>query len=139
MGNHVSMYKQVMDISEEINSFLDEWEEDILSIFTDFEREELQFCELFVYYEADGKIGGLFFYQKKEDLIFIELDYLTPANRNLGLKTEFLTVLFDQLKYQGFRKVILLSGDQIKLDYLGELGYKESRTQASRFERTFSQ
>jgi len=133
------MYQKVNEITVEISNFLDQWEDDILSIFTDFEREELVFCDLYVYKDESGGIGGLFFFQEKEDLILIELDYLTPEHRNKGIGAAFLSPLFDQFKKRGFKKVIALTGEQIQLDYLSQLGFKESRTHAGKFERVFTQ
>lgn len=131
------MYNRLEELTPEITNFLDKWEDDILSIFSDFEREELVFCELYEY-RVDGEIGGLFFYQEKEDLILIELDYLEPKHRNKGIGSSFLTPLFDTFKKRGFKKIIALTGIDMQLEYLKNLGFTESKSHSGKYERVFT-
>lgn len=129
--------EEISNESEEFLRFLDLWSEDVEVYFPDFSIHDITFATVLLL-KINSKPSGLFIYQDKGEELHIDLDYLIPDYRNMGIGDSFFRKKLDDFKKDGFEIIISVSENPVHQKYLKELGFEQSKLHNTRFEYTIS-
>jgi len=112
-----------------VRMFLDEYQADINKIFTHFNAEDMNDASVWLTYR-DLKPSGIFIFKSTEDptALMIELDYVSPAYRDMKNAQLIFKSHMGQLKDQGITHLKALGEQPVHQQYLQSLGFEETGT-----------
>jgi hypothetical protein len=127
-------YKTVNFKSPEFEDFYGTYQDDIESLFPNFDLEETSLSDIELL-EVDNKICGVYITQGKGETLHIELDYVIQQYRDLGIGQEYLPIQFEKYKRKGYKNVLASTGNIIQQDYLASLGFLKPERMGELHER----
>lgn len=130
-------FEEISNESEEFIRFLHHWSDDIELHFPNFSIYDITFATVYLL-KVNTKPSGLFIYQDKGEQLHIDLDYLIPEYRDMGIGNSFFEKKMDDFKKEGFEIIIAVSENPIYTKYLKELGFVRSNLHNTRFEYTIT-
>lgn len=108
-----------------LQGYLSVYEDDIINHFPHFDEDVLESSYILLYY-IDGVLAGLFVYEKKGYEVHIHVDYISEEFRNKKIGHLFLGDRINEFKKDGYKRLIALSQDSSYVNYLVDLGFKNS-------------
>ncbi|MCG8574265.1 MAG: GNAT family N-acetyltransferase [Flavobacteriales bacterium] len=132
MDIRITELKDIYD--PEFQTFFNEWQSDIEQFFTHFDLEESGLCVVYKL-EVEDVMAGVFLYIPKGLEAHIEIDYLIPIYRDLGIGKEFFSQKEAQFKSEGFEKMVSLTDDEAHKNYLLSLGFEKSTKHPHRYSK----
>jgi predicted GNAT family acetyltransferase len=117
--------KEVSASDQEWISYYQKWENDIQSFFPHFSEDEATFSQILML-NYRGETAGVFVYQDKGDELHIDLDYVSPDFRNLGIGGDFFQQKKDDFQRAGFKKIVTLTNNKDHRDYVLSIGFESS-------------
>lgn len=115
--------------------FYEKWESEILNFHPDFELESADQSALLTL-NTEGMIIGVFIYRVKGDQIEVEVDFVLPAFRDLGVGKTFFLEEMKKFKAKGFLTIFSFGNHEVYINYLLELGFSRKFEKSSYFELT---
>jgi N-acetylglutamate synthase-like GNAT family acetyltransferase len=113
-------------------SFMEKWESNVEKYFPNYSNEEAVFSEILLI-NHKGEDAGIFIYQNKGEQIHIEVDYVAPGFRDLGIGKNLLIELSNEFKKDGFKVVFSITSNEDHKNYLLGLGFKQSSKHPDRY------
>ncbi len=120
-------YITINSNDDRIQTFFDQYLNDIEFFFPDFDIEEISFAEIELMI-IDDQLCGILIYQDKGEEMHIELDYVIKEFRNLGIGQSYIPYLFYQFKKAGYKEVYAKTGNERHKLYLNTLGFNSSKS-----------
>ena len=126
-------FEQISNESEEFMRFLEHWSEDLESYFPDFSIYDTTFATAYIL-KINSQPSGMFIYQDKGEELHIDLDYLIPEYRDMGIGNAFFAEKLKDFEKAGFSVIISVTENPKHIKYLKELGFSRSDLHDARFE-----
>lgn len=101
----------------EVQLFYLKWMNEIKNYFPHFSPDEIQMSEVLLL-EYENNTVGLFMYEAKGPEMHIEVDYLIPELRDIGVGRTFFDKKAIGFKQQGFKKLVALTNHPKHRHYL---------------------
>lgn len=101
----------------EVQLFYNQWMTEIKNYFPHYSPDEIELSEVLLL-EYEGKTVGLFMYEAKGPEMHIEVDYLIPELRDIGVGRAFFNKKAIGFKQQGFKKLVALTNHPKHRNYL---------------------
>jgi GNAT superfamily N-acetyltransferase len=120
-------YITINSNDDRIQTFFDQYLNDIEFFFPDFDIEEISLSEIEILI-IDDKCCGVIIYHGKGEEMHIELDYVIKEFRNLGIGQSYIPELFTQFKKLGYKEVFAKTGNDRHKIYLDGLGFNSSKS-----------
>ena len=127
-------YQKTVISDSRFTEFYKEVENDIDRLFPNFEIEMVEMSDVEILL-LDNQVCGILIISEKGEEIHIELDYVVPKVRDLGVGQSYLAKKFVEFKDAGFSIVYASTGDQKQQDYLGSMDFQKSIKHLDLFER----
>lgn len=110
--------------SQTFKTFIEMWGDEIEEIFPHFSEDDAKYGEVLTL-TYHGKTVGLFVYQFKGEELHVDVDYVTPSFRNLGIGQRFFKEKIDEFKKMGFKAIVTLSSNKTHQEYLASCGFEQ--------------
>ena len=117
---------------ENYRTFLEQWIHEIEEIFPHFNEEDIHNANVYIL-EYGGINAGLFIYLQKGDELHVEVDYLIPEFRDLGVGQLFFKRKIEEFSDRGYKTIISLTNDDEHRKYLLDVGFKLSSSHPDRY------
>jgi len=111
---------QVIPISiddELFTSYYKIWSDDIENYFPDFSPNDAEFSDFLLLIYQNQNVG-LFVYHPKGEEMHIDVDFVPPAFRNVGIGPSFFKTMKDDFIKQGFKILYASTSNELHRNYL---------------------
>lgn len=98
-------------------SYYEQWSEDIENYFPDFSPEDVEFSD-FLLLRYQNQNVGLFVYHPKGEEMHIDVDFVPPAFRNIGIGPSFFKSMKNDFLQQGFKIIFASTTNALHRKYL---------------------
>ena len=111
---------EVLTISKDdqlFKSYYLHWKAEIQNYFPDFSPEDAELCD-FLMLNYENQNVGLFVYQAKGEELHIEVDFVPPAFRYIGIGPSFFKSMKVDFLKQGFTILYAITNNAAHRKYL---------------------
>ncbi|MBL4624146.1 MAG: hypothetical protein JKY42_03260 [Flavobacteriales bacterium] len=119
--------------NENFQKFIEEWESDVENFFPHYSEEDAEEGNILML-RYDNEIAGMYIYQYKGNTIQVDLDYMIPKFRDLGIGKMFFEQKRTEFKGKGFKSIVSLTDNNVHRQYLVSLGFKLSEVHPDMYE-----
>lgn len=107
-------------------SYYNFWQNDIENYFPDFSPDDVEFSDFLLLVYQNQNVG-IFVYHPKGEEMHIDVDFVPPAFRNIGIGPSFFKSMQDDFIKQGFKIIYSATTNSLHRKYLvNDLNFKLS-------------